>query len=75
MAIKGSTHILALNREFSHFIAVLHFDLTENIMCYQLNAKSLFFLPDSFEFPQIISCFFEISTNTDVLAISLLRTA
>jgi hypothetical protein len=39
------------------------------------NRRDPFFFAWKFEFPQIISCFFEISTNTDVLAISFLRTA
>jgi hypothetical protein len=30
MAIEGSTHIVALNREFSDFIATLHFDLKKS---------------------------------------------
>jgi hypothetical protein len=30
MAIEGNTHIVALNREFSHFIATLHFDLKKS---------------------------------------------
>jgi hypothetical protein len=44
MAIEGSTHIVALNREFSHFIATLHFDLKTSFTIYMFLLPHLRFL-------------------------------
>jgi hypothetical protein len=44
MAIEGSTHIIALNREFSHSIATLHFDLKNHFTIYMFLLPHLHFL-------------------------------
>jgi hypothetical protein len=64
MAIEGSTHILALNREFSRFIATLHFDLNENIswficFCYLIYVSWHCFYSMAFCYYFILIVFFE----------------